>query len=150
MIAGKFGTSVTSYFRFLKWLFGLNIFITLLLLGVVVLTPGRHCGSNWVLTQLFIIVGNFGTSVTSYFRFLKWLFGLNIFITLLLLGVVVLTQVFMNPDTFKQSIANLPRKFTWHCIASPPSYTTKGCTLIQVLPPINSPLLSAYACMHFY
>ncbi len=50
--------------------------------------------------------GNFGTSVTSYFRFLKWLLGLNVFVTLLLLGVLVFTQVFMEPKDFADSLTD--------------------------------------------
>ena len=35
------------------------------------------------------------------------------------------------------------------CIIKPQSYTRKGHTLIQVLPPLNI-LLSTHACIHFY
>ena len=39
------------------------------------------------------IEGHFGTSVTSYFRFIKWLFLLNIPVFLLTLAFVVVPQL---------------------------------------------------------
>lgn len=50
------------------------------------------------------IEGHFGTAVASYFRFVRFVFFLNLAVALLLLGVVVLPQVIMKPHSFRESV----------------------------------------------
>lgn len=38
------------------------------------------------------VEGHFGSGVATYFRFLRWLFLLNVFLTLFMVGFVVIPQ----------------------------------------------------------
>ena len=52
----------------------------------------------------------------AYFRFVKWLFFLNVFTALLVLGSLVLPQVFLKPPTFQESLPeNISLRKSLHC-----------------------------------
>ncbi|ELU09265.1 hypothetical protein CAPTEDRAFT_216997, partial [Capitella teleta] len=53
------------------------------------------------------VEGNFGSSVLSYFVFVKWLFLLNIISMVIILATIVLPQALMQPSSFNQSISNI-------------------------------------------
>ncbi|XP_071813484.1 transmembrane channel-like protein 7 isoform X2 [Apostichopus japonicus] len=46
-------------------------------------------------SSLKVVEGKFGTAVVSYFVFLKWLLFLNIYISFLVLGLIVLPQIIL-------------------------------------------------------
>ena len=52
----------------------------------------------------FTITGHFGASVVAYFRFVKWLFLLNVFTGLVILGSIVLPQAILDPQTFEEAL----------------------------------------------
>ena len=48
--------------------------------------------------KLIIISGKFGSGVLSYFKFLRWLFLLNVVISFLVLAFVVAPQLMYSPS----------------------------------------------------
>ena len=54
---------------------------------------------------MFVDIGHFGAGVLSYFRFLKWLFQLNVLIFLLIFSFIVLPEiVFTADDTYSTAV----------------------------------------------
>ena len=49
----------------------------------------------YLYTYNVLFIGKFGSSVASYFTFLRWLCALNLFLSLLLIFFVILPQVNM-------------------------------------------------------
>lgn len=57
--------------------------------------------------HLRALAGNFGSSILAYFRFVKWLFYVNLFTFLIVLATVVLPQEIIAPDNFAETIADV-------------------------------------------
>ncbi|CAD5114268.1 DgyrCDS3410 [Dimorphilus gyrociliatus] len=55
------------------------------------------------------IEGRFGTSVSSYFEFLIWLFQLNFVIFILVFSIILLPHIFYKPKSFETSVINSTR-----------------------------------------
>ncbi|KAL4239689.1 Transmembrane channel-like protein 5 [Mactra antiquata] len=56
-----------------------------------------------------IIEGHFGTSTVSYFRFLRWLMFLNIFMSVFVLGIILIPFLLLPPQgmgTFNSTVGN--------------------------------------------
>lgn len=51
---------------------------------------------NGSITLYFAISGHFGSGVASYFIFLRWLFGINIVLTVMTGAFVVLPEVWLT------------------------------------------------------
>jgi hypothetical protein len=58
-------------------------------------------------TRSYSLAGNFGSSVLSYFVFVKWLFLLNIFTMVVVLATVVLPQAILDPSTFNETVGKI-------------------------------------------
>ncbi|XP_074647256.1 transmembrane channel-like protein 7 [Tubulanus polymorphus] len=50
------------------------------------------------------IEGGFGMGVGSFFRFLKWLFFLNIYISVIMIAVVLIPQLILKPHNFREAV----------------------------------------------
>ncbi|XP_052766878.1 transmembrane channel-like protein 7 isoform X2 [Mya arenaria] len=62
--------------------------------------------SVW-LTSFKIIEGKFGTAVMIYFRFIRWLFFLNLFLTLVWICVIIIPFLAQGSISFSQTV-NIP------------------------------------------
>ena len=51
--------------------------------------------------------GNFGTGVVSYFTFLKWMFFLNVYIFILVFGLIVVPQVAFTQTPYDVHVAGV-------------------------------------------
>ena len=62
------------------------------------------------MTLLFVLIlhiGNFGTSVGIYFHFIKWLMFMNLFSTVMILGVIVIPHEVISPHDFNSTVLAL-------------------------------------------
>ena len=49
----------------------------------------------------------FGSSVVAYFKFLRWVIFLNLFIAVLITSVIVLPHVILKDGKFKDSVSSV-------------------------------------------
>lgn len=97
------GASTVYYYRFLGKISNLCLSTWVKSVNVLVSTAQFS-----VLTVYVVVKGHFGSGVASYFIFLRWLFGINIVLTILTGAFIVLPEVsvwFIRPKntnfTFK-------------------------------------------------
>ena len=60
----------------------------------------------FLLTNVCVFLGQHGSSTTSYFSVLRWLMFLNLFVAVVMVGAIVLPQVFFQPDSFPETFSN--------------------------------------------
>lgn len=67
---------------------------------------------NLVLISLFVyIAGKFGTAVMSFFKFVRWLFFLNLFLMIVMLCVTTIPYVAFGSQQFEQTIDRNQSRF---------------------------------------
>lgn len=82
------GASTVYYYRFLGKISNLCLSTWVKSVNVLVSTAQFS-----VLTVYVVFKGHFGSGVASYFIFLRWLFGINIVLTILTGAFIVLPEV---------------------------------------------------------
>ena len=95
--------------------FGYSIFLPLQVTSAL-LSPSL-CRS----LRLFYLppsAGHFGSAIVAYYRVIKWLFLMNIFIMVVILCVIILPQQFFKPSDFATSVDGInitgnPSHFSW-------------------------------------
>ena len=68
------------------------------------------CIDHYITLRLSFITGNFGTSVASFFTFLRWLCALNLILTFLVIFFLLLPQLVVGhglevPDSIKGNVS---------------------------------------------
>lgn len=86
--------------------------------------------------QIFLLYsGHFGTSTVSYFRFLRWLMFLNIFMSVFMLGTVLLPFLLLPPQghgSFSSSMKNeCASTFHWQAVMYSANYTSEVETAVK-------------------
>ena len=56
-------------------------------------------------TLCFVLVGRYGMAIMTYFKFVRWLFFLNIYQSVIMLLVVIIPGSFMLPYHFEESLS---------------------------------------------
>lgn len=60
---------------------------------------------------ILFVAGRHGAAACAYFRFLKWLFFMNLFVTIFVIGVFVVPYEILKPDMFSQTLPTSFSKF---------------------------------------
>ena len=62
-------------------------------------------GASVIHKHVFIL-GKYGTAVMTYFRFIKWLMFLNLYIMVIMFCVITVPYLALGPRTFNESLPN--------------------------------------------
>ena len=62
--------------------------------------------------SLYNISGRFGTAITNYFRFIRWLMFMNLYMVVIMIGVTLVPQLILEDSLFIQSQNNTVEECT--------------------------------------
>ena len=56
--------------------------------------------------MVFIFAGRYGMAIMTYFKFIRWLFFLNIYLSVIMMMFVIIPGSFVLPYTFEESLSD--------------------------------------------
>ena len=72
----------------------------------------------------FLLAGQFGTATMSYFRFLRWMMFLNLFMTIFMISIVFLPFVLIQPASdFESSVDECNSTFHYRAFILSSNYS---------------------------
>ena len=79
-----------------------------------------HCAdfTPFILSVPFFPVGHFGSGVASYFIFLRWLFGINIVLTMMTAAFIVIPEVRTGGGAIRRAIRSKQGRPAQSCKAA--------------------------------
>lgn len=86
----------------------------------------KHYNITIINITLFFSAGHFGTSTMSFFRFLRWLMFLNLFLAVFMISIVLLPFLLLEPirhGTFASSVNTCSSPFHYQAVYYSVSYT---------------------------
>jgi len=75
------------------------------------------------MNALVCFTGKFGTAVMSFFKFIRWLFFLNLFLTIVMLSVTTLPYVGFGSQSFETTIEANKTRFHTQAVSCTNNYT---------------------------
>ena len=96
--------------------------------------------------MFFSYTGVFGNGVSSYFRFLRWLFLLNVTIFLLIMAFLVVPQVALSEISHHDNPSHLASNSSMNVTRAPAENDTMACSTKYT---VNVDLSFVQVCLDF-